>query len=213
MNIGTICYNQKDNIAYFPIPKNCYTFFRNEFFKHKWQDIATEKSIGPETKLFSHSRNPRERFIKGITQILYTHFLPRGDINEALEIGLAKVLEEKDSLKHIPIYSNALLIAFKNIHVIPIPEYVHMYTDKITFIPLDHPEYSGNELTNRFLEKNNIDIKISELTNRANKSTKNKLKLYELVKQDIANKEIFYKEHIEPRLKRDIEIHNNSLIL
>ncbi len=208
--IVAVCYNQKDNIVYLPAPKNCYTFFRDELFKHKWQEIAVEKGIGPETKLFSHSRNPRERFIKGITQILYACYVP---IEGANEENLEKILEKDNPLEYFALYNDKLLTSFNDVHITPIVNYLDKYITRITFIPVDHPQYTCNELTNIYFKENNIDIKISELTRKANKSTKNKLRVYELVKQDIANREIFYKEHIEPKLKMDIEIHNKSLLM
>ena len=45
-------------------------------------------------------------------------------------------------------------------HSYPISHLLNRYHDRINWIPLDHPKFNGNQLTNMFLKRNGSNLRI-----------------------------------------------------
>ncbi len=191
MKIPLVYYSPEDNLAYFPIFKNANTYFKRYFSQRGWKSIPPEK-LNKDVICFCHIRNPKERFIKGLTQVFESH-------------GFSD--EYKDRLG-----SNVIFLRiFHDQHLIPISEWLEGYMDRMKFIVMDHPKYTCNEITNIFLEQHNIEKKVP-LDGISRKSALRVLEIQDLIREQLLTdkgKEI-YSIFIRPKYQIDIDMYDKA---
>jgi len=136
---------RKNNLVFVPVYKNAATTY--EYFfgtKLKWEPILTEDINWQEDIVFGYISDPIKRHIKGTVEFLTVQ-------------NLQHLVDHKDFL---PIFVNG----FFDHHSMPISL---MFGDKknlIHWIPVDHPKFTSEELTGKFLESNGVLIDVSKIT-------------------------------------------------
>lgn len=192
-----------DNFIYFAVPKNGLMTFTRFFIKNGWESVNLNSMAKDDNTYiyFSHIRNPHSRHTKGLAQLMHSYFVTYGGIKYAYEL----LSKDKDLAK---LFMGITL----DEHTLPIssllPEDINPYS--IDWIPLDHPNYSSEDLTNRFFKKHGIDLKI-ELDDRLHVSNPEKRELNNLIdniKDDVENYKLFFTSGI---LKKDLVLYDTVI--
>lgn len=126
-------------VAYFPVNKNASSTYGTFFKSLGWIDINPEKKIFDEFTVFSHIQHPWTRYIKGVCQLAHYeyHKNHQGALRDA---KFSKYLIDP--------------------HLLPISALTPYY-EQIHFIPIDI-NVNSVKLTNDFLEKHNIEHRLTD---------------------------------------------------
>jgi len=155
---GSMNYLQSfryENFIYFAVPKNGLITFADFFRRNGWEwvDLNQCSQDGTNYTYFSHIRNPHSRHTKGIVEMLKSYFVLEGGIEKVYE-----VLHQDERIARL------LMLTVLDQHTIPIttllPKKIDPYS--VHWIPLDHDKYTSEELTNRFFEEHNIDLRVEK---------------------------------------------------
>lgn len=194
---------KKDNFVYFAVPKNGLMTFTHFFRTNGWESVNLNILAKDENTYtyFSHIRNPHLRHTKGLAQLMNNYLWSKGGIKYACEL----LSKDEDLAK---LYMGIAL----DEHTLPIssllPEEINPYS--INWILLDHPEYTSEDLTNRFFEKHGIDLKL-ELDDRKHVSNDEKQKLHHMIdelKEDFPNYKQLFTSGI---LKKDLDLYDKIM--
>lgn len=162
---------KRDRLVYFGVPKNAWsthqTFFRETGWEmSSWHEIFKEAPVY-QWSFFGHIQNPHTRHTKGIAEHIYRLWDWRSKsqgYKKSPEIIFAEV--EKWIKDEANGFAVSLMVqSVYDHHTIPIKnlcEDVGIDPYSVAWIPMDHPEFTTEELTNKFLASHNISERISE---------------------------------------------------
>ena len=133
-----------NNLVYIPITKHASTSYTN-LFKDRlgWERTQTHQIDWNQDRVFAHIIDPFERHLKGIFQCLVKYDL-------------------LDLLEH-PKFKTLLGTAVFDLHSYPLSVSFGDNIHKIDWLLLDHPRYSGNYVTCKFLQSQGVNIKETDI--------------------------------------------------
>lgn len=159
-----------NNLVYIPITKHASTSY-SYFFEQilNWEEIEFRNINWDTDKVFSHIINPRERHFKGTV--------------EAISIlGLEYLLDD-------PGFCNLLQSAVLDIHSYPLSVTFGDRVNQIDWIPLDHPNISGDQITKKFLNDHGINVDHIDIP-KINIADPNKKRLTNKIRTIISRQQI-----------------------
>lgn len=132
-------FDKKSRMCYLPIAKCANSTFSKFFVDCGWKEVPfLDLPVEDVRCFFGFIRNPRERFLQGLVQMLY----------------------QREDLLDDEIAQNLIKSARYDLHIIPI-RYI-LGDRNVYFMPMDYAIYKPNLLLNLFLENHEIDYKIDE---------------------------------------------------
>lgn len=191
----SVFFHSESGLCYLPIPKNASTTFETFFKQQKWEEILLEDFDRSQVKTyFCYIRNPQVRLIKGIAQLLYNK---------------AYLVDDENAMYFI-------LLACYEHHITPVSELIRdIPTEDILFIPLDHPLYSANDITNGLLRNNGINAKVSKKARENKLMSLERVKIIEKLRDGYGLDEYKDGNHlfrvVMDRYADDIELHQTAL--
>ena len=162
---------KKGRLVYVGIPKNAWSthqmFFRETGWEmSSWHEIFEEAPVY-QWSFFGHIQNPHTRHTKGLAEHIYRLWDWRSKSQghkKSPEVLLAEV--EKWIKDEENGFAVSLMVqSVYDHHTIPINNLcvdVGIDPYSVAWIPMDHPEFTTEELTNKFLASHNISERISE---------------------------------------------------
>jgi hypothetical protein len=152
------------NLVYIPITKHASSTY-TDLFQNKlgWEKTQSNFIDWDKDHVFSHIIHPYERHLKGTVEAI-------------IKYGIRELVDH-------PKFSKLLTTAVFDLHSYPLTctfGIERMF--KIDWLLLDHPKYSGNAITAKFLQSNGIDISESDIPN-IHESDGYKKKLTERIRQ------------------------------
>lgn len=168
------------NLVYLSIPKHASTFYQDIFLNHLgWKKIDLQDIDWDKDKVFAHIINPMVRHTKGTIQAL-------------MQLNLIKYVDH-------PLLQELLPNAIFDYHSQPLVTTIGRdICYKIEWIPLDHPEFSGNQLTTIFLRDHgvSIDLNAFPMINISDKFKKDLFNKISKLKSDNLSIQNWYEQDI-----------------
>ena len=127
-----------DNLVYIPFTKHASTSYTNLFRDQlAWTVTQTDYIDWDKDVVFAHILNPNTRHLKGITECL-------------VKYNLFDLVDDDRFLK-------LLSTAVFDLHSYPLTVALGDDAYKIEWLMLDHPDYSADYITTKFLKAHGID--------------------------------------------------------
>ena len=217
---------RQGKFVYIGIPKNALVTHANVFRDAGWEQISWgalfEEAPADQWTFFSHIQNPHIRHTKGTVEYLFRFFDWREKLNDrradpdAIDELLHDWLHDEKNGEAISMMVQGVF----DQHTIPITTLVRSVGIdpwKVNWIPMDHPDYNTESLTNNYLSGNKIPLRVSfeqrrHIANdfkRRSYDLIHNMKLYSLVQtpNPFGGGDSYVKHFMSTVLREDIELY------
>lgn len=131
-------------LVYIPIYKNAASSYEKLFGEIlKWQVIGTEELDPINDTIFAHISNPYHRHLRGTAQFL--------------------VQNELEELIDDPRFEKIMTSGYLDQHAYPLIVMFGDLVHKITWLPLDHPKFTGDAITVWFLRQHSVYYPVDQI--------------------------------------------------
>lgn len=128
----TCMLSRERKLCYIPIHKNASNSYTTFFGNHGWEKVMLK--YVPEAFIkFAHIRDPHQRLLRGLVQFM-------------------KTLQLKPEWIDDPLNARILMSVYHDPHIFPISHFLGEIVDDVTFIPIDRPELSNEQITLNYLK-------------------------------------------------------------
>jgi hypothetical protein len=178
----------KDDLAFVPIPKCAYTYYRHSFYEAGWQRVRLKDIDRQHTRVFGVLKHPRQRYCKGIAQQLVFQFAINDPVAHDTNPWVSRCgpidWDALDSVLDSKYFTKFLSsITVGDVHSMPYHLMFGKLLHQVTWIPID---YLGSTQTDSFI--NNFISTHSQIEtlnfnqHRSHESDTKKIQLYEKIK-------------------------------
>lgn len=180
---------RQGKFVYIGIPKNALVSHVNIFRDAGWEGITWsdlfEEAPAEEWSFFSHIQNPHTRHTKGVAEYMFRLWDWREKVNDnrqhpdIIDEYLYEWMSDERNGEAVSLMVQSVF----DQHTIPITTLLRdagIDPWKVHWIPMDHPTYNTESLTNNYLSSKKIPLRVS-IDQRRHVASDARRKCYEII--------------------------------